>query len=181
MRPAVLANWPLAVAAHGSANSIAPQRDHRYSTRTDKKQPHIVHWVQVPPGRLGAVTSPTLSSSPATRRLSEAQAPAPCCDALVAIRSDTNLPVLVFYTDGQKIPDEPKVPVQLCACPAQGSSGSYEGPAGVEIRGSSSAREHVRKSWAVELRDSAGDDAKVPLLGAPLTLPMLRMCSCSGV
>ena len=113
-----------------------------------------------------ALRASTLDISYATRRLADAEDVSACCEAVSASRSATNLPVLVFRTHGQQVPDEPKIPVQLCACPVQGGTGGYEGPAAVEVRGSSSARDHMRKSWALELRDAAGDDAKAPLLGA---------------
>lgn len=84
---------------------------------------------------------------------------------------DFNLPVIVVDTQGQVIPDEPKVDIGLHACLPSLNNGTqgrtdYAGLAGIEIRGSSSARDHVRKSFAVELRDEFGDDFKFPLLGA---------------
>jgi hypothetical protein len=57
------------------------------------------------------------------------------------------------------IPNEPKVAAQL-------RMPGYEGRIGIELRGQSSQR-FPKKSYAIELRDADGKDAKAPLLGMP--------------
>jgi hypothetical protein len=57
------------------------------------------------------------------------------------------------------IPDGKKLDVRLAA-------GSYRGRAGIELRGTSSIRT-PKKSYALELRDSRGDDRDARLLGLP--------------
>jgi hypothetical protein len=96
---------------------------------------------------------------------------APCCQKFTDIRTKTSLSVLVFDLNGQQVQDGPKVSVHLCACaPAAEYTTNYDGLAGVEIRGSSSARDHTRKSWALELRDILGEDRSEPILGVKFEL-----------
>lgn len=85
----------------------------------------------------------------------------------------SNLPIVVVQV-GRDIPDEPKVTGHLGVIdngpgvrnqvidPFTG----YDGPIGIEIRGSSS-RSFPKKSYAVELRDALGEGVNVPLLGMP--------------
>jgi hypothetical protein len=90
---------------------------------------------------------------------------APCCNEIASIRMQTKLAVMVFHLNGQQVKDDPKVNVHLCACAPAENTTNYDGLAAVEIRGSSSARDHIRKSWALELRSVFGDDRSEPLLG----------------
>jgi len=57
------------------------------------------------------------------------------------------------------IPDEPKIDGRM-------SMPGYRGRIGIERRGQSSQM-FPKKSFAIELRDRAGEDRKVPLLGMP--------------
>ncbi len=86
----------------------------------------------------------------------------------------TNLPVLVINTDGQPIPDEPKIMARLgvnwspddSLNSFQGPFNHYDGWAGIEIRGSSSQL-FPKKGYALELRTEVGADFNFPLLGMP--------------
>ena len=64
---------------------------------------------------------------------------------------------------GVDIPDEPKVDCDLTVLSDAGDL-QYQGPAGVELRGRSSGSA-PKHQYAVELRDEAGDDLSVNLLG----------------
>eukprot|EP00210_Caulerpa_lentillifera_P005000 g4774.t1 len=52
----------------------------------------------------------------------------------------------------------------MCTC---ASTGNYDGDIGIEIRGSTSARDFSKKSYSFETRDAQGSDLDVPLLGFP--------------
>ena len=90
-----------------------------------------------------------------------------CCRKLEAIGFQSELPVVIIDAQG-KVPDEPKVPVELCTCGAKGGpEKDYKGRAGAETRGNSSQRQHKKKSLLVELKDEAGEDREFKLLGLP--------------
>lgn len=82
--------------------------------------------------------------------------------------------MFIIDTRGQVITNEPKINATMCSCSSlQGgpsAQNDFDGPIGIEIRGSTSARDFVKKSWAFEMRDAAGQDIKVPLLGAQVLL-----------
>ena len=90
-----------------------------------------------------------------------------------------SLPVLLIDTPGTgtPIPDEPKLDVRLrvYAPPSdlpwweawRAPRYAYAGPAGIETRGSSSQR-FPKKGYGLELRDRAGQDSAVALLGLPI-------------
>ena len=86
----------------------------------------------------------------------------------------TYLPIIVIDTEGQVIPDEPKVRARMGIVdngPGNVNStsdafGSYDGYIGVELRGSSS-QSFPKKSFAIETRDVDGNDIDVALLGFP--------------
>ncbi|NNE47938.1 MAG: T9SS type A sorting domain-containing protein [Rhodothermales bacterium] len=86
----------------------------------------------------------------------------------------TYLPIIVIDTEGQAIPDEPKVRARMGIVdngPGNVNStsdafGSYDGYIGVELRGSSS-QSFPKKSFAIETRDVDGNDIDVALLGFP--------------
>ena len=90
-----------------------------------------------------------------------------CCRKLEAIGFRSELPVVIIDA-ARKVPDEPKVPVQLCTCGAEGSpEKDYKGQAGAETRGNSSQRQHKKKSMLIELKDETGEDREFKLLGLP--------------
>jgi hypothetical protein len=86
----------------------------------------------------------------------------------------SNLPIMVISTNGQEIPDEPKVGAQMSLIdngpgvlnqifdPAN----AYNGAIGIELRGSSSFF-YEKRPYSIELRDDAGADQDVSLLGMP--------------
>mmetsp|Transcript_4385 Transcript_4385/g.11363 ORF Transcript_4385/g.11363 Transcript_4385/m.11363 type:complete len:750 (-) Transcript_4385:97-2346(-) len=97
-----------------------------------------------------------------------------CCKKLKNIGFKSNLPVIVIDTKCQDVVDEPKIRTQMCTCSnSDGHSGGdsdvidYDGWAGIEIRGSSSARDHKKKGMAVQLWNSTSHDMDFPLLGFP--------------
>ncbi len=88
--------------------------------------------------------------------------------------SSSNLPIIVIDTQGQAISDEPKIGADMgIIYNGEGVRNSlsdpfnnYRGKIGIEIRGSSSQM-FPKKQYAVETRDTAGNDASVSLLGLP--------------
>lgn len=87
-----------------------------------------------------------------------------CCAKLKKINFNSNLPVIVIDTKCQEVLDEPKIRTQLCTC---SDELDYNGWAGIEIRGSSSARDHEKKGMAVKLWNATSHEEKFPLLGLP--------------
>ena len=87
-----------------------------------------------------------------------------CCKKLKKINFNSNLPVIVIDTKCQEVLDEPKIRTQLCTC---SDEMDYDGWAGIEIRGSSSARDHEKKGMAVKLWNATSHEVKFPLLGLP--------------
>jgi hypothetical protein len=105
---------------------------------------------------------------PAERSIS-----APTADSLITLTS-SNLPIIVIDTHGQDIRDEPKITADMGVVengagqrnsPGDPFNG-YNGKIGIEIRGSSS-QTFPKKQFAVETRDTAGNELNVPLLGLP--------------
>ena len=88
--------------------------------------------------------------------------------------SSSNLPVIVINTYGITIPDEPKITAEMGIIdngPGTRNSltdpfNDYDGFIGIEARGSSSQM-FPKKQYAVETRDSAGNDTDASLLGMP--------------
>ncbi len=86
----------------------------------------------------------------------------------------SNLPIIVIDTYGQAIPDEPKITADMGIIyngPGQRNYitdpfNHYNGYIGIEKRGSSSQM-FPKKSYAVETRDSLGNNLNFPLLGLP--------------
>lgn len=88
--------------------------------------------------------------------------------------TSSNLPIIAIRTDGKNIPDEPKLSAWMgiidngpekrnhIGDPFNG----YEGPIGIETRGSSS-QGFPKKSYTIETRDAAGENRNVSLLGMP--------------
>ncbi|GMH37756.1 hypothetical protein BSKO_05629 [Bryopsis sp. KO-2023] len=86
-----------------------------------------------------------------------------CCSLLASIGFSSELPVIVLDSQGNDIPDEPKINGLMCTCGAPG--GDVNGPMGIEIRGSTSARDFSKKSFSMELRGQLGEDASINLFG----------------
>lgn len=92
--------------------------------------------------------------------------------------ADTNivgtgaLPVLVFQTDGKAVQDRSRVPASLTVLlPEDGGSKfsideTGSGPAELSVRGNSSF-DFPKKSYRLELQDTAGKDRKASLLDLP--------------
>ncbi len=86
----------------------------------------------------------------------------------------SNLPLLIIDTRGQTIVDEPKITATLKVVdngPGQmndflDDATGYEGYIGIEIRGQSSQM-FPKKGYGIELRNAAGADTNVMLLGMP--------------
>jgi hypothetical protein len=84
------------------------------------------------------------------------------------------LPIVVIDTDGREISDEPKTTAHLGVIDGgegrrnspSGAFNAYDGPIGIEIRGSSS-KMFPKKNYAFETRDDSGRPFNVPLLGFP--------------
>lgn len=86
----------------------------------------------------------------------------------------TNLPLVIINTMGQNIVDEPKITASLKVIdngPGQlngilDDATDYEGSMGIETRGQSSQM-FLKKGYGIELRNKAGADSIVSLLGMP--------------
>ncbi|HVZ95441.1 MAG TPA: CotH kinase family protein, partial [Chitinophagaceae bacterium] len=100
-----------------------------------------------------------------------------CClsfaDAQVNFTS-SNLPVIVINTNGQTIPDDPKITADMGIIyngpgvrnNITDSFNEYNGKIGIEIRGQSSQM-FPMKSYSVELRDTLGESVDKSLFGLP--------------
>ncbi|MEL6821291.1 MAG: CotH kinase family protein [Calditrichota bacterium] len=98
------------------------------------------------------------------------------CSTLLAQVNFTssNLPIIVIDTNGQDIPDEPKIDAMMGIIDNGPGNrnfitnpfNNYDGHIGIEIRGSSS-QGFPKKQFAIETRDSTGENNNVPLLGMP--------------
>ena len=90
------------------------------------------------------------------------------------LKKKTNLPLLIIDTKGQAIVNEPKITANLKVVdngPGQmngflDDATDYEGYMGIEIRGQSS-QQFPKLGYGVELRNKAGADSSVSLLGMP--------------
>lgn len=87
--------------------------------------------------------------------------------------ASSNLPLVVITTNGQSIPDEPKVDVHLKIMDFSpflnhptDPGNYYDGDAGIEIRGSYSAS-LPQKPYGIETRDSLGFSNNVSILNMP--------------
>jgi len=86
----------------------------------------------------------------------------------------TKLPIVYLNTNGQTIPDDPKISAQLeIAWKGEGTSNStsdshshFSGRIAIEVRGSSS-QTFPKKSYGFELRDANNQDMDFPLLDLP--------------
>ncbi|KAA3657487.1 MAG: T9SS C-terminal target domain-containing protein, partial [Calditrichaeota bacterium] len=88
--------------------------------------------------------------------------------------TDSNLPIVIINTNGKTIPDEPKITAQMgIIYNGKGKRNGiddpfniYDGAIGIEVRGSSS-QIFPKKQYAIETRDSQGENLNVSLLGMP--------------
>ncbi|MCK6693656.1 MAG: CotH kinase family protein, partial [Thermoanaerobaculia bacterium] len=89
--------------------------------------------------------------------------------------TESHLPIVVINTNGQTIPDEPKITASLGII-WNGSGqknrlsdpyNAYNGKVGIERRGASSQDIFPKVSYGMELRDNAGENNPVALLGMP--------------
>ncbi len=86
----------------------------------------------------------------------------------------SNLPIVIIETNGQNIPNEPKIEAQMQVI--YNDSGlinaitdppnAYNGTVGIEIRGASSSY-MPQKPYAIETRDDLGNERTVSLFGMP--------------
>lgn len=87
----------------------------------------------------------------------------------------SNLPLVIIDTDGQEIPDEPKIGAYMgIVFNGDGIRNSisdphnnYSGAIGIELRGSSSQFYSDKKPYAFETRNADGSNLNVELLGMP--------------
>lgn len=88
--------------------------------------------------------------------------------------TSSNLPIVIINTFGQEIPDDYKINARMgIIYNGEGVRNyitdpfnNYDGFIGIELRGSSSQM-FPKKSYAVETRDSLGNDISISILGFP--------------
>ncbi|MEM8891604.1 MAG: CotH kinase family protein [Bacteroidota bacterium] len=88
------------------------------------------------------------------------------------ILTSSNLPIIRVNTSQAEIPDEPKIEGSIEIIdngPGNLNSPTdlpshYQGPIGIEVRGNST-QDFEKKTYAIELRDEAGNDLSASLLG----------------
>ena len=86
----------------------------------------------------------------------------------------SKLPIIIIDTNGQTIPDEPKITASMKIIDkgngernyVNDPANVYNGKIGIEIRGHSSQM-FPKKQYGIELRDDAGNDISVSILGMP--------------
>ena len=86
----------------------------------------------------------------------------------------SDLPIVKIYTGGQTIVNDPKITANFIVIDnANGqrnyvnqTTSAFNGTVGIELRGNSS-QGMPKKSYSVEIRDSAGADLPVSLMGLP--------------
>jgi spore coat protein CotH len=89
--------------------------------------------------------------------------------------SSSNLPIVIINTQGQEIPNEPKIPATMRIVDngpgvrneITGPFNDYDGNIGIEIRGSSS-RMFEKKSYGLEIWDDNLNDSTASILGMPV-------------
>lgn len=86
---------------------------------------------------------------------------------------DSNLPIILIYTSGQSIPDEPKATMWMSVINNPNGLNNpddinyeFDGKIGIEIRGSSSQM-FDKKNYTIETRTDSGTNLNVSLLGMP--------------
>jgi hypothetical protein len=91
-----------------------------------------------------------------------------------SIFSSSDLPIVIINTGGQNIANDPKITANMGIIhKGSGSRNSisdipnvYNNKIGIELRGQSS-QTFPMKSYDIELRDAAGTELEIPLLGMP--------------
>jgi hypothetical protein len=86
----------------------------------------------------------------------------------------SNLPIVIINTNGQTIPDEPKITATMGIIDnGVGKRNAindpfnvYNGKIGIEVRGHSSQM-FAKKQYGIELRDNSGNSVNASLLGMP--------------
>ena len=88
--------------------------------------------------------------------------------------TESNLPIIMIDTEGQIIPDEPKITAKMKVLNSPNGINNindtiyeYNGYIGIEIRGNT-AQMFPKKSYTVETRLSTGENNNVSLLGLPM-------------
>lgn len=85
----------------------------------------------------------------------------------------SNLPIIKVNTNGQYIPDEPKISATMGIIDNGNQNhiddpfSGYDGNIGIEMRGSSSQGLFPKKQYAVELWTATGQDTSASILGLP--------------
>lgn len=88
--------------------------------------------------------------------------------------TSSNLPLVIINTNGQEIPDDPKITASMGII-ANGANqrnaitdnyNQYNGTIGIELRGQSS-QQFPLKSYSIELRDNTGKSIEQSLFGLP--------------
>jgi CotH kinase protein/Secretion system C-terminal sorting domain len=93
---------------------------------------------------------------------------------IAQIPASSNLPLIVINTNGQTIPNDPKITADMgiiyngpgATNNATDPFNHYNGKIGIEIRGQSS-QQFPMKSYSIELRDNAGSSINRSLFGLP--------------
>jgi hypothetical protein len=88
--------------------------------------------------------------------------------------TSSNLPIIVINTNGQSIPDDPKIPATMGIINNTAGQrnnltdnfNQYNGKIGIEVRGQSS-QSFPMKSYSIELWNNANASIKRPLFGLP--------------
>jgi hypothetical protein len=94
--------------------------------------------------------------------------------ALAQDLTSSNLPIIIINTNGQSIPNEPKITADMGIIdngPGMRNNltdarNNYNGKIGIEVRGSSS-QSFPKKQYSIELRDASGNGISASLLGMP--------------
>ena len=89
--------------------------------------------------------------------------------------TQSNLPIIVIGTNGQSIPDEPKIPADMGIIYHDNGQpnflsepfNAFQGLVGIERRGSTSQDLSEKTPYAIELWTATGEDTSVSLLGMP--------------
>lgn len=89
--------------------------------------------------------------------------------------SEGNLPLMLINTNGQKIPDEPRIVADMgLVFNGEGAMNAiddpwneYSGKISIEMRGESSI-EFAKKSFSIELQNADGSNNNVSILGLPV-------------
>ena len=100
--------------------------------------------------------------------------PTPDWFFLPYVYEGSTLPLIIIDTNGQTIPDEPKITASMKVISNNeglvnhpgDTPNEYDGLIGIEIRGASSSN-YPQKPFSLETRDEMGEDLNVPLLGMP--------------